>query len=164
VQAATAEPSKIGIELQRRFRASPERVFRAWTQTVALREWWCPPGWVAGEIDIDLRIGGAYRIGMSRTGATGAGVSVSGHFLEVKPPERLVYTWRWEGAFAEMPETLVTLELSGTDNETLLTLHHDNFTDLGLRHQHRSGWLSACDRLDRLVTLPAVPHDRAAAL
>jgi uncharacterized protein YndB with AHSA1/START domain len=86
-------------------------VFRAWTQPVALREWWCPPGWVAGEIDIDLRVGGAYRIGMSRTGTAGAGVSVSGHFLEVRPPERLVYTWRWEGAFAEMPETLVTLDI-----------------------------------------------------
>src|SRR5204862_5891956 len=88
MQAVTAEPSRIGIELQRRFRASPERVFRAWTHPVALREWWCPPNWIAGEIDIDLRIGGAYRIGMSRAGATGGGVSVSGHFLEVRPPER----------------------------------------------------------------------------
>ena len=164
MQSATAEPARIGIELQRRFRASPERVFRAWTQPVALREWWCPPGWVAGEIEIDLRIGGAYRIGMSRTGVTGAGVSVSGHFLEVRPPERLVYTWRWEGAFAEMPETLVTLELRGSDSETLLTLNHDNFTDLGLRRQHRSGWVSACDRLDRLITPPAAAHDRPAAL
>jgi uncharacterized protein YndB with AHSA1/START domain len=163
MQSATAEPARIGIELQRSFRAPPERVFRAWTQPVALREWWCPPGWVAGEIEIDLRIGGAYRIEMSRTGTAGARVSVGGHFLEVRPPERLVYTWRWEGAFAEMPETLVTLELRGSDGETLLILHHDNFTDLGLRQQHRSGWVSACDRLDRLVTPPAVPHDRPAA-
>src|SRR5438552_15772487 len=101
---------------------------------------------------------------MSRTGATGSGVSVSGHFLEVRPPERLVYTWRWEGAFAEMPETLVTRELCGSDNETSLTLHHDNFADLGLRQQHRSAWISACDRLDRLVTPSAVLPDRAAAL
>jgi uncharacterized protein YndB with AHSA1/START domain len=163
MQAATAEPGRIGIELQRRFRASPERVFRAWTQPTALREWWCPPGWVAGEIEIDLRIGGAYRIGMSRTGTPGTGVSVSGHFLEVRPPEWLVYTWRWEGAFAEMPETLVTLQLHGSDNETLLTLHHDNFTDLGLRQQHRSGWVSACDRLDRMLTTPTELRDRPAA-
>ena len=164
MQSATAETARIDIELQRRFRASPERVFRAWTQPVALREWWCPPGWIAGEIDIDLRMGGAYRIGMSRTGSVSAGISVSGHFLEVRPPERLAYTWRWEGAFAEMPETLVTLELRGSDNETLLTLHHDNFTDLGLRQQHRSCWVSACDRLDRLVSPPAMMQDRPAAL
>ena len=54
------------IELQRRFRASPDRVFRAWTEPTALREWWCPPGWIAGEIAIDLRPGGRYRIEMSR--------------------------------------------------------------------------------------------------
>ena len=162
MQSATAETARIGIELQRRFRASPERVFRAWTQPVALREWWCPPGWVAGEID--LRIGGAYRIAMSRAGSTGREVSVSGHFLEVRPPERLVYTWRWDGAFPEMPETLVTLELRGSDDDTLLTLHHNNFTDLGLRQQHRSGWVSACDRLDRVVTPPAAVRGRPAAL
>jgi uncharacterized protein YndB with AHSA1/START domain len=164
MQSATAaKPGRLGIELQRRFRASPERVFRAWTQPVALREWWCPPGWVAGEIEIDLCIGGTYRIAMSRAESSGSEVSVSGRFFEVRPPERLVYTWRWEGAFAEMPETLVILELRGSENETLLTLHHDNFTDPGLRQQHRSAWISACDRLDRLVTPPAALHDRPAA-
>jgi len=69
-------------------------LFRAWTHADALRQWWCPAGWAAGEVEIDLRTGGAYRIEMRRTGADGAGVSVSGRFLQVKPPERLVFTWR----------------------------------------------------------------------
>jgi uncharacterized protein YndB with AHSA1/START domain len=149
--------------LQRLFRASPERVFRAWTQPVALREWWCPAGWIAGDIEIDLRVGGVYRIGMVRAGNDGTSVSVEGKFLEVRPPERLVYTWRWEGAFAGMPETLVTLELRGTENDTLLTLRHEKFSDAGERQQHRSGWIAACDRLDRLITPATVLHDRPAA-
>src|SRR6516225_322534 len=106
MQSAAAHTPGLGIELQRRFRASPERVFRAWTQPVALREWWCPPGWIAGDIEVDLRVGGAYRIAMTRP-AGGAPVAVSGQFLEVDPPERLVYTWCWEGAFTEMRPTLV---------------------------------------------------------
>jgi uncharacterized protein YndB with AHSA1/START domain len=163
MQTATSETPRLGIELQRRFRASPERVFRAWTQPVALREWWCPPGWLAGAIEIDLRVGGAYRIAMSRADNADARVSVGGRFLEVKPPERLVYTWRWEGAFTEMPETLVTLELRGSGDETLLTLLHDNFSELGVRQQHRSGWIAACDRLDRAMRPPAELHDRPAA-
>ena len=163
MQSAAAHTPGLGIELQRRFRASPERVFRAWTQPLALREWWCPAGWAASEIEIDLRAGGRYRIAMVRAGDAGPGVSVSGQFLEVRPPERLIYTWRWEGAFAGMPETLVTLELSGSENETLLTLRHDNFTDTGLRQQHRSGWIAACDRLDRAMTPPAALRDRPAA-
>ena len=163
MQSAAAQTSGLGIELQRRFKATPERVFHAWTQPAALREWWCPAGWVAGEIEIDLRVGGTYRIGMVRTGSAGPGVSVVGRFLEVRTPERLVYTWRWEGAFAGMPETLVTLELRGSDNTTLLTLRHENFTDTGLRQQHRSGWIAACDRLDRAVTPVVALHERPAA-
>jgi uncharacterized protein YndB with AHSA1/START domain len=164
MQFAIAEtPPGLGFELQRRFRASPERIFRAWTQPAALREWWCPQGWVAGEIEIDLRVGGTYRIAMARAGSAGAGVSVGGRFLEVRPPERLVYTWRWEGAFAEMPETVVTLELRGSSDETLLTLQHDGFGESGSRQQHRSGWMAACDRLDRAVT-PPTPLERPAAL
>ena len=163
MQSVAAHSAGLGIELQRRFRASPERVFRAWTQLVALREWWCPAGWTASEIEIDLRVGGLYRIAMVRAADAGPGVSVAGKFLEVRPPERLVYTWRWEGAFTGMPETLVTLELRGSETETLLTLHHENFTDAGLRQQHRSGWIAACDRLDRAMRPSMVLHDRPAA-
>ena len=160
--AVADDQAKIGFELQRRFRASPERVFRAWTRPAALREWWCPSGWMAGEIEVDLRVGGGYRIAMTRT-AGGAPVAVSGQFLEVEPPERLVYSWCWEGAFAEMPQTLVSLELSGSVDETLLTLRHENFVDAALRQQHRSGWISACDRLDRLLTPPMVAQPQPAA-
>ena len=78
-------PAGTAIELQRRFRASPDRVFRAWTAPTALREWWCPPGWIAGDIEIDLRPGGSYRIEMSRL-CDSALVAIRGAFLEVTPP------------------------------------------------------------------------------
>jgi uncharacterized protein YndB with AHSA1/START domain len=80
-----------GFELQRTFRASPERVFRAWTQPAALREWWCPAGWVANEIAVDLQIGGTYSIAMVPRQRSCIGQR---RILEVRPPERLVYTWR----------------------------------------------------------------------
>lgn len=144
-------PARTSIELQRRFRADPERVFRAWTEPTALRQWWCPPGWIAGEIELDLRVGGRYRIAMEQPGGSER-VAVSGTFLEVAAPRRLVYTWLWEDAFPDMPETVVTVEFDGSNGETVLTIRHDNFGDPATRHQHRSGWMMACNRLDRLVT------------
>lgn len=144
-------PANISIQLQRRFRAPPERVFDALTQPAALREWWCPPGWVAAEVEIDLRVGGAYRIAMRRIGQRKP-VSVSGRFLEIRPPERLVYSWRWEGEFPDMGETRVTLELQRSEAETVLILWHENFADPAIRQQHRSGWIAACNRLDRILT------------
>lgn len=164
MQFNTAAGTGLGFELQRRFRASPERIFRAWTQPAALRQWWCPPGWTAGTIDIDLRVGGTYRIAMSRSGSVSASVAVRGRFIEVRAPNRLVYTWQWEGAFPDMPETRVTLELQGSSDETLLTLRHEGFSESASRQQHRSGWMSACDRLDRQVTPPASSLRRSAGL
>ena len=142
---------EIAIELRRRFRASPDRVFRAWTEPSALREWWSPPGWTAGKIEIDLRPGGAYRIEMSRSGGDDR-VGVCGEFLEMAPPRRLVYTWIWESAFAGMGPTLVTVEFESVPDGTLVILRHEKFVDLGLRHLHRTGWIAACNRLDQMVT------------
>jgi hypothetical protein len=47
--------------------------------------------------------------------------------------------------------------------ETLLTLRHENLVDVSLRQQHRSGWISACDRLDRFVTPPTLLRVQPAA-
>ena len=161
---------RIALRLTRRFAAARERVFDAWTTPEALKRWWCPPGWRPERIEVDLRIGGAYSIAMSRVGGGGT-VTVRGQFVEVRPPERLVYTWRWEGVFAQMPETLVTVELRGevrgergtAEDETVLTLRHENFADFAIRQQHRSGWIAACDRLDEMLTPVAVPLERPAA-
>ena len=149
--SAPGPGARVGIQLQRRFRAPPERVFHALTQPAALRQWWCPPGWTAGEIVLDLRVGGTYRIAMTRLDDRRQ-LAVSGRFLEVQPPERLVYTWRWEGAFTEAAETRVTLELQRSEQETVLMLWHENFADPAIREQHRTGWIAACNRLDRLLT------------
>jgi uncharacterized protein YndB with AHSA1/START domain len=149
-QTGTGAPG-IGTTLQRRFRASPDRVFRAWTEPAALREWWCPPGWIAGDIDIDLRPGGTYRIEMRRIGGDER-LAVHGEFLDVTPPRRLVYTWSWEGAFAAKAPTLVTVEIDASEDETVLTLRHENFADAEIRSQHRTGWIAACNRLDQVVT------------
>lgn len=144
------EPDHLAIRLRRWFRAPPEKVFRAWTQPEALKNWWCPNGWKATLIEVDLREGGAYRIGMRRPEG-GAQVCVCGHFLEVSRPERLRYTWRWEGAFERMPDTLVTVEFVKCGSGTELTLRHEKFDDVEIRQQHWIGWIAACNRLERSI-------------
>ena len=146
MQGAFEQTSPV-IQLRRYFRAPPEKVFRAWTQPQALKAWWCPRGWKAALIEVDLRVGGEYRIGM-RKGGRGAEVSVFGHFLEVRPPQRLRYTWRWEGAFERMRDTLVTVEFVESGGGTELTLCHEDFDDAAVRQQHWIGWVAACNRLE----------------
>jgi uncharacterized protein YndB with AHSA1/START domain len=71
--------------------------------------------------------------------------------LEVNAPEKLVYTWRWEGAFDQVPETRVTVEFLEVGGATEVVLTHENFADLVLWQQHRSGWVRACDRMEQIL-------------
>jgi uncharacterized protein YndB with AHSA1/START domain len=78
-------------------------------------------------------------------------VSIDGRFVDVRRPERLVYTWKWNGAFDGMPETLVTVEFQAAANGTGVVVTHERFPDVRLWHKHRSGWIDACDRMERTL-------------
>ena len=78
-------------------------------------------------------------------------VSIQGRFLEVERPERLVYTWRWHGAFEGMPETRVTVDFRPVGGGTDVVVVHENFPDVPLWQRHRSGWIAACDRMERIL-------------
>ena len=141
----------IAFRLRRRFAVPRENVFRAWTDPAVLNRWWCPPGWAPAEIEVDLRVGGAYRIGM-RKGESDPPVYVYGSFLEVQIPERLVYTWHWENAFEQMPQTRVTVEFMESSGTTEVVLIHENLPEIAFCLRHRNGWMAAWERLDRNLT------------
>src|SRR5436190_4926770 len=142
---STVGRTGIAFRIKRRFNAPREKVFNVWTQPEALRQWWCPEGWTPAEIEVDLRVGGAFRIGMRRLRGA-IPVYVRGDFLEVQPPEKLVYTWQWENAFEDMPETRVTVHFSDRGNATELLLVHERLPEIQICLQHRQGWLEAWNR------------------
>lgn len=133
------------LRLTRTFAAPRERVFRAWTDPEALKRWWGPPGYGTPTVEVDLRAGGPYRLGMRKL-PDGELFYLSGTFREVTPPERLVYTWRWEH---EPGETLVTVEFLDRGGSTEVVLTHEMFQAREARDAHAQGW-AGC--LDKLVT------------
>jgi uncharacterized protein YndB with AHSA1/START domain len=147
---SAAERSGLAFRVQRRFGKPREKVFRAWTDPEVLKQWWCPKGWAPAEIEIDLRAGGSYRIGMRREGG-GAPVYVRGCFVEVQAPERLSYTWQWENAFPDMPRTHVTVEFHTDGAGTVVSLTHERLPELGVCLRHRSGWIEAWARLAQIL-------------
>lgn len=146
---ATSAPPAASLQLTRRFRAPRERVFRAFTEIEMLRRWWGPKGHVLSKAEIDLRPGGAYRFEMAVGGESpGAVRRVRGIFRDIRPFERLAYTWIWEqGEWAGI-ETLVTLEFREAGGETELVLTHGALPDEPATQAHRGGWSGALDRLD----------------
>ena len=70
------------------------RVFSALTEPDELATWWGPNGFTAPSVELDVRVGGGYRIAMQPP--EGELFHLAGEFLEVVAPARLRYTFRWE--------------------------------------------------------------------
>ena len=136
------------LRLERTFAAPRERVFRAWTDAAELSRWFAPTDeHTTKVIALDVRVGGRYRVKMHSPG--GKVYTVVGTFREVRPPEKLVFTWAWEGK--DMGETLVTLEFHDRKGSTDLVLTHELFPTQELRDEYNKGWDGCLSRLAKLV-------------
>lgn len=136
------------LRLERTLAAPRERVFRAWTDAAELARWFAPTdGHTTKVIELEARAGGRYRVAMHAP--SGEVHTVTGIFREIRAPERLVFTWVWEGK--DMGETLVTLEFQERGNSTVLVLTHELFPTQELRDQHTRGWDGCLGRLATLV-------------
>ena len=135
------------VEITRVIDASRDEVFHAWTDPDELRRWWGPGEFTCPEADVDLRPGGSYRLVMQP--AAGEPFVLGGTYREVRPPERLVYTWRWEtGPAADGSESLVTVEFREAGEErTELVLTHSDFPESHGPAPYRMGWEGGLDKL-----------------
>ena len=53
------------LAIPRIINAPRERVFQAWTEPARLLHWWrAQDGWTTPILEVDLRVGGRYRLGM----------------------------------------------------------------------------------------------------
>ena len=137
------------LRLSRTFAARREKVFRSWTNPEELKKWWGPDGYSTPSAEIDLRVGGKYRLGMMKL-PKGDIFYLAGTYREVRPPEKLVYTWRWE-AEPELGETLVTVEFHDRGSSTEVVLTHELFPNEKARQDHQKGWSSCFDKLARAL-------------
>jgi hypothetical protein len=85
---ASAEAQDLVIS--RLVRAPRRAVWRAWSDPVLLKEWWCPRPWMTEVRAFELRAGGAFHTFMH--GPDGGRSDNPGCFLEVVPFERIVFT------------------------------------------------------------------------
>ena len=142
--------ARLAITLRRTIPARRGEVFRAWTDPAELKRWWARPGFTVVDAQVDLRIGGGFRIDTRPD--VGNVFSVFGSYREVRPPERLVYTWAWQGTRMDGIETLVTVDFreAGQDTEVLLT--HEGFDTQGDHTAHRDAWIGCFDRLSQAIS------------
>jgi uncharacterized protein YndB with AHSA1/START domain len=103
--------------------ATPDVVFDEWLDPDALREWMCPrPARVVG-VQIDPTVGGALRLDIDDEGSRSV---VTGEFLAIDRPRRLVFTWRDSNWAGSDPDSVVTV---------LLEPHGDAATQMRILHE-----------------------------
>lgn len=137
------------LELTCTLAASRERIFQALTDPAELVKWWGPSGFTTPEIEIDPKIGGSYRLGMQPP--DGELFHLAGEFLEIDPPTRLAYSFRWEEPDPDDRETVVRVSLDAVADRTRLSLWHGVFATEARLALHKSGWTDSLKELSELL-------------
>lgn len=128
--------------VRRMFHASPERIFDAWTQPEHLKQWWGPKSVQCVDAEVDLRVGGRYRI--ANQFPDGKILWISGEFEAIDRPRRLVYSWRvGDEGVAER----VTVHFEACGEETEVMVKHERIPTPTLRDMHEQGWFGCLDGL-----------------
>lgn len=132
------------LTLDRIYRQSPDKVWAAWTDPAAMREWFFPGDVVSVTVErFEARKGGDLRIQFG-PGPMGTPTAV-GKFTEVVPGKRMAFTWNWEGTPA-MPDSLVTIDLAPAGGGTRLTLRHEGLPSRDVAEHFNGGWTGILDR------------------
>jgi uncharacterized protein YndB with AHSA1/START domain len=150
--SSTSGPS-LSLQIKRTFQASREKVWAAWTERKGLEQWMCRdvPTHDPKYLELDVRPGGRYMIEIKQP--DGVVYRGGGTFREVKPPEKLVFTWAWtrtpESAKEPMPanDTVVTVQLFERGNATEMLFTHEGFDSDWVRESHNKGWNGCFDKL-----------------
>lgn len=144
------------LSITRHIAASPEAVYRVWTERP--REWFAPRPYTTPVVEWDLRPGGRSHVVMRAP--DGTEMPLDGMFLEVVPGRRLVFTdaftadWMPQGPFMV---AIVTLEPeNGGTRYTALVRH---WTEEA-RRQHEAmgfhdGWTAVAGQLAALAEAAA---------
>jgi uncharacterized protein YndB with AHSA1/START domain len=138
------------LRLSRRFAASRDRVFKAWSSAEHVRRWFCPAIFTVPEARVELRVGGAFDVCMrSPDGADHWG---RGRFTEVQGGERLAFdmdVFAANGVHAVTSHTSVRFvdEAGGTRLDVVQTYTLHDPSGLPMIAGAKQGWSETLDRL-----------------
>ncbi len=138
------------VTVRRRYRTSLEAAYNAWVNPRSLAMWFGPKGYRAEVLDHELRVGGRWRFRMSDD--AGESFHHFGSFVEISPPNRLVFTWASEEQVegwrdAEGNPTLVTVDFTATGDGVEVRVTHERLQSDPARRALAVGWGGSLDAM-----------------
>ena len=144
------------VRLHRVLRAPAERVYRAFTDKSALERWLPPYGFTGMIHEIDIRVGGGYRMSFENFG-TGSSHSFSVEFVELAPNERIRHVDRFDNE--SLPgEMIVSIDLETVSCGTDISIVQEGIPSVIPVAMCYLGWQESLDQLARLVE-PDIPDN-----
>jgi len=148
-------PSETEIRFACFFRRPRQILFEAWTRPEHIRQWWGCDGASISVCEIDLRIGGSWKIVMRM--ADGSDHPFHGVYREIEPGARLVYSECYDAPRFGSPEWLGTVTFEETKGGTQLTqtVRHRSrqVRDGHLQAGMEAGAIKSLHRLDELAQM-----------
>ncbi len=142
------------VTLHRVLTASPEKVYRAFTDADAMASWLPPYGFTCSIEHMDTRVGGSYKMSFTNFG-TGNSHSFGGEYLQVVPNELLQYTDKFDDP--NLPgEMITTITLKKVSCGTELTATQEGIPEAIPVEMCYLGWQESLEKLKKLIE-PNIP-------
>ena len=142
------------ISLHRVINASPEKIYRAFTDAHAMASWIPPYGFLCVIHNMDVKQGGTYRMSFINF-STGNGHSFSGTYLELIPNEFIKYTDTFDDP--NLPgEMITTVWINKVSVGTDLKITQENIPAVIPIEMCYLGWQESLEKLKKLVE-PVIP-------
>jgi uncharacterized protein YndB with AHSA1/START domain len=142
------------VSLHRVIKASPQKVYRAFTEKAAIASWLPPWGFLCIVHEMDVKVGGSFRMSFHNF-STGNGHSFGGKYVELKPDELLKYTDKFDDP--NLPgEMLTTVQLNKVMVGTEIKILQENIPSVIPAEMCYLGWQESLEKLIKLVE-PEIP-------
>ena len=142
------------VSLHRVLKASPEKVYRAFTEANALAAWIPPYGFLCTVHEMNVRVDGTYKMSFHNF-STGNGHSFGGKYVGIKPNEFLKYTDKFDDP--NLPGEMTTsVWLNRVSVGTEIKILQENIPSMIPAEMCYLGWQESLEKLTKLVE-PEIP-------
>jgi uncharacterized protein YndB with AHSA1/START domain len=146
--------SNNSVSLHKVLKASPEKVYRAFTEALAIASWLPPYGFLCTVHDLNVQVDGTFKMSFHNF-STGNGHSFGGKYVEVKPNEFLKYTDTFDDP--NLPGEMTTsVSLRKVLVGTEIKILQEGIPSVIPVEMCYLGWQESLDKLTRLVE-PEIP-------
>jgi len=136
------------VSAEKEFPVPVEKLYQAWTTPDDLKQWWKPSENKLKTVELDVREGGKFKYEFeAREGETA--VIITGDYKEVKPNEKLVYSWNWDvpSDHIKKSDHQLTIAFQSSGEGSKISITQENYENDESITPHEEGWEKALNDL-----------------